>query len=216
MALGPIVAAGLKRDSHAPLPHQGPMEQVATPSGGTAMSRLMKAFATVALIFSLIAITPVSAEARWGGGWHGGGWHGGGWRGGGWGGWRGGRWRGGGGGLGPAFARGLASPAGLGRGARHSPWASLPRLPGASDPAGAGVRVGGIPTGMRAGRAAAGCLFASGDSGVRWCVPSGAAGDPGLTARTLLLRRGLRTPAVRVGEKPIEPSQRQEQSAKAE
>ena len=65
-------------------------------------------------------------------------------------------------------------------------------------------------------RAAAGCLFASGDSGVRWCVPSGAAGDPGLGARTLLLRRGLRTPAVRVREKPIESSQRQEQSAKAE
>src|SRR6478609_11662179 len=96
MALGPIVAAGLKRDSHAPLTHQGPMEQVATPSGGTAMSRLMKAFATVALIFSLIAITPVSAEARWGGGWHGGGWHGGGWRGG----WRGGGWGWGGVGLG--------------------------------------------------------------------------------------------------------------------
>ena len=47
-------------------------------------------------------------------------------------------------------------------------------------------------------------------------VPSGAAGDPGLGARTLLLRCGLRTPAVRVREKPIESSQRQEQSAKAE
>ena len=72
------------------------------------MSRLMKCFATVALIFSLIALAPVSAEARWGGGWHGGGWHGGGWRGGGWGGWRGGGWRGGGWGWGPAFAVGFA------------------------------------------------------------------------------------------------------------
>ena len=110
----------------------------------------------------------------------------------------------------------VAGAAADGVGARHSPWASLPRLPGVSVPAGAGVRVGAIPTGMRAARAAAGCLFASGDSGVQWCVPSGAAGDPGLGARTLFLRRGLRTPAVRVGEKPIEPSQRQEQSAKAE
>ena len=65
-------------------------------------------------------------------------------------------------------------------------------------------------------RAAAGYLFASGDSGVQWCVPSGAAGHPGLGARTLLLRRGLRTTAIGVGEKPIESSQRQEQSAKAE
>ena len=65
-------------------------------------------------------------------------------------------------------------------------------------------------------RAGPGCLFASGDSDVQWCVPSGAAGDPGLGARTLLLRRGLRTPAVRVREKPIQSSQRQEQSAKAE
>ena len=65
-------------------------------------------------------------------------------------------------------------------------------------------------------RAAAGCLFASGDSDVQWCVPSGAAGYPGLGARTLLLRRGLRTPAVRVRKKPIQSSQRQEQSAKAE
>ena len=32
----------------------------------------------------------------------------------------------------------------------------------------------------------------------------------------LLLRCGLRTPAVRVREKPIESSERQEQSAKAE
>ena len=65
-------------------------------------------------------------------------------------------------------------------------------------------------------RGAAGCPFASDDSDVQWCVPSGAAGDPGLGARTLLLRRGLRTPAARVGEKPIQSSQRQEQSAKAE
>src|SRR6476659_521019 len=109
----------------------------------------------------------------------------------------------------------VAGAAADGVGARHSPWASLRRLPGVSDPAGAGVRVGAIPTGMRA-EAAAGCLFASGDAGVRWCVPSGAAGDPGLGARTLLVRRGLRTPAVRVREKLIESSQRQEQSAKAE
>ena len=74
------------------------------------MSRLMKSFATLALIFSLIALAPGSAEARWGGGWHGGGWHGGGWGGGGWGGggWRGGGWRGGGWGWGPAFAVGFA------------------------------------------------------------------------------------------------------------
>jgi hypothetical protein len=104
-----------------------------------------------------------------------------------------------------------------GVGARHSPWDSLRHLRGVSDPAGAGagVRVGAIPTGMRA-HAAAGCLFASGDSGVRWCVPSGAAGDRSLGARTLLLRRGLRTSSVRVREKPIESSRRQEQSAKAE
>jgi hypothetical protein len=62
------------------------------------MSRFVKCFATVALIFSLIAFAPGSADARWGGGWHGGGW-----RGGGWGGWRGGGW-----GWGPAFVVGFA------------------------------------------------------------------------------------------------------------
>src|SRR4029077_20565378 len=103
-----------------------------------------------------------------------------------------------------------AGAAADGVGARHSPWASLPRLPGASDPAGAGVRVGGIPTGMRAGRAAAGCLVASGVAVGGRCAPSGAGGDSGLTARALLWRRVVRPPAGRVGEKPIEPSQRQE------
>jgi hypothetical protein len=40
MALGPIVAAALNRDSRAPLTLEGLMEQVATSSGGAAMSRL--------------------------------------------------------------------------------------------------------------------------------------------------------------------------------
>jgi len=66
------------------------------------MSKLVKLFAALALIISVIAIAPGGAEARWGGGWHGG-WHGGGWNGGwhrgwggGWGGW----------GWGPAFGWG--------------------------------------------------------------------------------------------------------------
>jgi hypothetical protein len=54
------------------------------------MSKLVKIFSGIALIVSVVAFAPGSAEARWhGGGWHGhGGWHGGwhrGWRGGGWG-----------------------------------------------------------------------------------------------------------------------------------
>ena len=66
------------------------------------MSKLMKFFASISLVASLLAFAPSNAEARWAGGWHGGGWHGGGWRGG-WGGWRGGGW-----GWGPAFAVGFA------------------------------------------------------------------------------------------------------------
>jgi hypothetical protein len=71
------------------------------------MSKLMKFFASISLVASLLAFAPSNAEARWAGGWHGGGWHGSGWRGG-WGGWRGGGW-----GWGPAFAVGFA-PAFLG------------------------------------------------------------------------------------------------------
>src|SRR5262249_60816185 len=93
------------------------MPQVATsPFGGAAMSKLMKVFATLALVFGLVAFAPVGAEAQWGGGWRGGGW-GGGWRGGGWGGgWRGagwgGGWRRGGCGSGPARG-GVLAPAGV-------------------------------------------------------------------------------------------------------
>ena len=47
------------------------------------MSGLTKLLASVALIISLFAFLPGSAEAQWHGGWRGG-WHGG-WRGGGWG-----------------------------------------------------------------------------------------------------------------------------------
>jgi hypothetical protein len=68
------------------------------------MSKVMKLFASLALVASLFAFTPSNVEARWAGGWYGGGWRGGGWD------WRGGwdGWRGGGWGWGPAFAVGFA------------------------------------------------------------------------------------------------------------
>ena len=75
------------------------------------MSKLTKVFATLALVFGLVAFAPVGAEAQWGGGWRGGGW-GGGWRGAGW----GGGWRGGGWGWGPAFAVGFAPAVAWGAG----------------------------------------------------------------------------------------------------
>jgi hypothetical protein len=76
------------------------------------MSKVMKLFASLALVASLFAFTPSNAEARWAGGWYGDGWHGAGWgwRGG-WGGWRGGGW-----GWGPSFAAGFAPAVAWGAG----------------------------------------------------------------------------------------------------
>jgi hypothetical protein len=63
-----------------------------------------------------------------------------------------------------------------GDGARALPSASLLRLPGVLDPAGAGVPDGAIPIGTLADPVVAGCLLESGVTAARCCAQSGAAG----------------------------------------
>ena len=100
------------------------------------MSKLMKFFASIALVASLLAFAPGNAEARWADGWHGGGWHT----------------------VVVGVADGAAGAEADEVGVRPSVWALPPHLLGVSDQVGAGDLAGAIHIGTRPVPVAVGCL----------------------------------------------------------